>query len=91
MHFRPPCRNAVALFRLLLLVLSGEGKPLCLFAACRAFPNIISTLAVSHKILTVALSPPVPSCFTASRAKTLRRKTDTCEVKQDHSVRIAGR
>src|SRR6266478_8447643 len=36
-----------ALFRCLFLVL-GEGEALGLFPACRAFFNVISTVAVSH-------------------------------------------
>jgi hypothetical protein len=37
------------LFRLCLFIFLRERKPLRLFAASLAFPNIISALAVSHK------------------------------------------
>ena len=54
------------LFRRLLLAL-GEREALRFFTACRAFLNVVSTLAVSHKASTLTLPPPVPSCFAASR------------------------
>jgi len=54
-----------ALFRSLLPL--GERKALCLFPASRAFLNVVSTLAISHKASTLTLSPPVPSGFAASR------------------------
>jgi hypothetical protein len=40
------------LFRRLLFAL-GERKALRFFAACFAFPNVVSALAVSHKTLTL--------------------------------------
>jgi hypothetical protein len=68
------------LFRGLLLFL-GEGEALSLFAAGRAFLNIISTLAVSHKTSTLthlsrrsnsqADPPQVPSTFAALRFSSL--------------------
>jgi hypothetical protein len=40
------------LFRRLFLALR-ESEALRLFAACRAFPNVVSALAVSHKTSTL--------------------------------------
>jgi hypothetical protein len=40
------------LFRRLLFAL-GERKALRFLAACFAFPNVISALAISHKALTL--------------------------------------
>jgi len=39
-----------ALFPTLLVVLLGGGEPLGFFAADGAFPHVISTVIVSHKV-----------------------------------------
>jgi len=39
-----------ALFRTLFVVFLGGGEPLGLFAADGAFPHVISTVIVSHKV-----------------------------------------
>jgi len=39
-----------ALFRNLLVVLFGGSEPLGLFAAEGAFPHVVSTVIVSHKV-----------------------------------------
>lgn len=63
---RRPSKNSKsrnpALFGPFLFLLRAR-EPLCFFAACRAFLNVVSALAVSHKISILTLPAPVPSCF----------------------------
>jgi hypothetical protein len=51
---------ALKLFRRLLLFLC-EGKAFGFSPTCGAFPNVVSALTVSHRILTFTLSQAVPS------------------------------
>jgi hypothetical protein len=54
--------SAVKLFRLFLLFLC-QGEALGFFAACRAFPNVVSSVIVSHKVLTRAFPQALRSFF----------------------------
>ena len=53
----------VALLLSRLLLAFGQREALGLFAACCAFPNVISALAISHKALTLTLLRLLPSTF----------------------------
>jgi hypothetical protein len=55
-------KSARVLFPRLLIPLRAS-EALGFFAACLAFLNVVSALAVSHKASTLTLSAPVPSCF----------------------------
>ena len=50
------------LFRRLLLFLC-EGEAFGFLTACRPFPNVVSSLAVAHRALTLTLFQVVPSFF----------------------------
>jgi hypothetical protein len=57
--------SGAKLFRLFLLFLC-QGKALGFFATCRAFPNVVSSVTVSHKVLTLAFPQALPSFFALS-------------------------
>ena len=54
--------SAAKLFRLFLLFLC-QGEALGFFATCRAFPNIVSSVTVSHEVLTLNYAQALPKLF----------------------------